>query len=92
MIVLSKVYRLKFNVLELYAVVNVLSIQFSKVRGRAVLYWVGARLPGPLRHGYRSSLPRTPGRLRWSHCVILHSLGLSVPLYRPSFLWGGRSG
>ena len=92
MIILSKVCRLNFNDLELYAVVNVLSIQFFKAHARAVLYWVEAHLPGPLRHGYWLSLPRIPGRLQWSHCVILPSLGLSVPLYRPSFLWGGRMG
>ena len=26
-------------------------MQFSKARAKAVLYWVEARLPGPLRHG-----------------------------------------
>ena len=38
MIILSKVCGLNFNNLELYAVVNVLSMQFSKARARAMLY------------------------------------------------------
>ena len=38
MIILSKVCGLNINDLEIYAVVNVLSMQFSKACARAVLY------------------------------------------------------